>query len=83
MQDPSTGQEGHIPGALNSETETEEAIGQCKEKSLIDEQDGGYGWVCVICQLLITASTWGVNGVSRRLQSPSPLQHPSIAGLTW
>lgn len=31
-----------------------------------DEQDGGYGWVCVICQLLITASTWGVNGVSQQ-----------------
>lgn len=29
-----------------------------------DEHDGGYGWVCVICQLMITASTWGVNGVS-------------------
>ena len=28
------------------------------------EPDGGYGWVCVVCQLLITASTWGVNGVS-------------------
>lgn len=27
------------------------------------EPDGGYGWVCVICQLLITACTWGVNGV--------------------
>ncbi|KAJ2979382.1 hypothetical protein NQ176_g3289 [Zarea fungicola] len=24
------------------------------------EPDGGYGWVCVICQLLITACTWGV-----------------------
>lgn len=29
-----------------------------------DEHDGGYGWVCVVCQLMITASTWGVNGVS-------------------
>ncbi|KAL6867946.1 major facilitator superfamily domain-containing protein [Trichoderma novae-zelandiae] len=27
-----------------------------------DEHDGGYGWVCVVCQLMITASTWGVNG---------------------
>jgi hypothetical protein len=32
-----------------------------------DEHDGGYGWVCVVCQLLITASTWGVNGVSSLL----------------
>lgn len=29
-----------------------------------EEHDGGYGWVCVVCQLMITASTWGVNGVS-------------------
>lgn len=29
-----------------------------------EEQDGGYGWVCVLAQLLITAHTWGVNGVS-------------------
>lgn len=26
--------------------------------------DGGYGWICVLCQLLITANTWGINGVS-------------------
>lgn len=32
-----------------------------------DEHDGGYGWVCVVCQLMITASTWGVNGVSPSL----------------
>lgn len=30
----------------------------------IDDHDGGYGWVCVVAQLLITANTWGVNGVS-------------------
>lgn len=35
-----------------------------KDDSSIDEQDGGYGWICVLCQLLITACTWGVNGVS-------------------
>ncbi|KAF2099931.1 MFS general substrate transporter [Rhizodiscina lignyota] len=28
----------------------------------IEEQDGGYGWVCVFAMLLITAHTWGVNG---------------------
>lgn len=28
-----------------------------------DEQDGGYGWLCVVAMLLITAHTWGVNGV--------------------
>ncbi len=83
MQDPSTRQAGHPPGTPNSVMDTEEAIGQCKEKALTDEQDGGYGWVCVVCQLLITASTWGVNGVSRRLQklffSPESLDYR----LTW
>lgn len=29
-----------------------------------DESDGGYGWICVVAMLLITAHTWGVNGVS-------------------
>ncbi|KAF7596882.1 hypothetical protein BBP40_011927 [Aspergillus hancockii] len=28
-----------------------------KEKS-----EGGYGWVCVVAMLLITAHTWGING---------------------
>lgn len=28
-----------------------------------DEADGGYGWVNVICMLLLTAHTWGINGV--------------------
>jgi hypothetical protein len=32
--------------------------------SHIEEQDGGYGWVCVFAQLMITAHTWGVNGVN-------------------
>ncbi|KAF5007790.1 hypothetical protein FDECE_5914 [Fusarium decemcellulare] len=26
--------------------------------------DGGYGWVVVVSQLLITANTWGVNGIT-------------------
>lgn len=26
--------------------------------------DGGYGWVCTGCVLLINAHTWGVNSVS-------------------
>ncbi|KAF2725361.1 MFS general substrate transporter [Polychaeton citri CBS 116435] len=26
------------------------------------EVDGGYGWVCVVCMLLLTAHTWGING---------------------
>lgn len=35
-----------------------------KDGSSSHDQDGGYRWVCVVCQLLITACTWGVNGVS-------------------
>jgi hypothetical protein len=34
------------------------------------EIDGGYGWVVMIAMLLITAHTWGINGV--RLPYPSP-----------
>lgn len=30
----------------------------------LDDQDGGYGWIRVTCQLMITANTWGVNGVN-------------------
>ncbi|ETS06363.1 MFS general substrate transporter [Trichoderma reesei RUT C-30] len=41
--------------------ETLDGIG-VEEQLQPDEHDGGYGWVCVVCQLMITASTWGVNG---------------------
>lgn len=34
--------------------------------------DGGYGWVCVVGMLLITAHTWGVNGVSLLLAPSFP-----------
>ncbi|KAL6910647.1 major facilitator superfamily domain-containing protein [Trichoderma evansii] len=43
----------------NTETSVEDANQQQLQE---DEHGGGYGWVCVICQLMITASTWGVNG---------------------
>jgi hypothetical protein len=29
-----------------------------------EDIDGGYGWVNFLCMLLLTAHTWGVNGVS-------------------
>jgi hypothetical protein len=37
------------------------------EKQEVQQEgvDGGYGWVNVVCMLLLTAHTWGVNGVSR------------------
>lgn len=31
--------------------------------------DGGYGWINVICMQLLTAHTWGINGVSERWKS--------------
>lgn len=37
----------------NSEESTEEDI----------SVDGGYGWVNVASMLLVTAHTWGINGV--------------------
>lgn len=37
----------------NSEESTEEDI----------SVDGGYGWVNVASMLLLTAHTWGINGV--------------------
>ena len=37
------------------------------QSNVVDREDvvpdGGYGWVCVICFLLINAHTWGVNSV--------------------
>ena len=29
-----------------------------------EDIDGGYGWVNIVCMLLLTAHTWGINGVS-------------------
>jgi hypothetical protein len=50
--------------------ETLDGIG-VEEQLQPDEHDGGYGWVCVVCQLMITASTWGVNGVRPSTSSPA------------
>jgi hypothetical protein len=36
-----------------------------KQEVQQEDIDGGYGWVNVVCMLLLTAHTWGVNGVSR------------------
>ncbi|KAL7946315.1 major facilitator superfamily domain-containing protein [Trichoderma barbatum] len=47
-------------GTPISEETVENTVVQ--EQPRADEHDGGYGWVCVVCQLMITASTWGVNG---------------------
>ena len=27
------------------------------------EDEGGYGWVCVVCTFLINVHTWGINSV--------------------
>ncbi len=54
----------------SSESDTEMVMRKGNDKPSTGEQDGGYGWVCVICQLLITASTWGVNGVSQKMYIP-------------
>lgn len=46
--------------------------------------DGGYGWVNVACMLLLTANTWGVNGVgstlfSRLVGDTNGLNRPSVS----
>lgn len=46
------------------ELEVGSRIHDLEERKQTTEQDGGYGWVCVVAQLLITANTWGINGVS-------------------
>lgn len=33
------------------------------DRDLSTTSDGGYGWICVVAMLLITAHTWGINGV--------------------
>ena len=35
-----------------------------KQEVQQEDIDGGYGWVNVACVLLLTAHTWGINGVS-------------------
>ena len=47
--------------------------------TIIEEgPDGGYGWVCVVCMLLLTAHTWGLNGVSARLDSESKYHQGNV-----
>ena len=40
-------------------------VGEEAEKPQVDTiPDGGYGWICVVCNFWINAHTWGVNSVS-------------------
>lgn len=36
------------------------------DSGAIQDLDGGYRWVCLPWMLLITANTWGVNGVGQK-----------------
>ncbi|KAJ5812448.1 hypothetical protein N7474_008749 [Penicillium riverlandense] len=57
-----------------------------------NKSDGGYGWVCVVAMLLITAHTWGVNGAfgvylahyldSNTFPGTSELTYSFIGGLS-
>jgi hypothetical protein len=57
--------------AISSQVQNSSKIedGLSAAKSNEAEIDGGYGWVCVLCMLFITANTWGVNGVGCSLAS--------------
>jgi hypothetical protein len=51
-------------GEMPSEQFEESAAGLTNVASREDiPPDGGYGWVCTACVLLINANTWGVNSV--------------------
>jgi hypothetical protein len=53
-------------GEMPSEQFEESAAGLANVASREDiPPDGGYGWVCTACVLLINANTWGVNSVRR------------------
>lgn len=60
------GHERNVSGLImdeeNKHGDLEEAVGDMKEPTPAIP-DGGYGWVCVVCMLLFTANTWGINGV--------------------
>ena len=46
------------------------SIAQVEETRTVDTaknheiSDGGYGWVCVGCMLMIAVFTWAINGLS-------------------
>lgn len=40
--------------------------------------DGGYGWVCVICNAFINGHTWGINSVSEARYELLPLSYDPV-----
>lgn len=70
--------------------EQTDIIQEEKDRSL--PPDGGYGWVCVLCNALINAHTWGINSTygvflghylnSNAFPGTSPLAYAFIGGLS-
>jgi hypothetical protein len=52
-----------VPDAVPS-TEAVDELNLEKQPTQDEPADGGYGWVNVACMQLLTAHTWGINGVS-------------------
>lgn len=72
--------------------DVEEAETLQDEKDRALPPDGGYGWVCVVCNALINAHTWGLNSTygvflghylsSNAFPGTSPLAYAFIGGLS-
>ncbi len=56
------------PIAIQVEDETPHHASEREDIS----PNGGYGWVCVECVLMINAHTWGINSVCHPLNGIPP-----------
>ncbi|ETN36590.1 uncharacterized protein HMPREF1541_08868 [Cyphellophora europaea CBS 101466] len=78
------------PSDPTTDTEQPDSLQEEKDKSL--PPDGGYGWVCVVCNGFINAHTWGLNSTygvflghylsSNAFPGTSPLAFAFIGGLS-
>ncbi|KKY13477.1 putative mfs transporter [Diplodia seriata] len=88
---PDTSSEKDSSEVLDPETQPEKSAAASPQAPL-PPPDGGYGWVCVGCVVLINAHTWGVNssyGVflahylsTNAFPGATPLQFAFVGGLS-
>lgn len=99
---PAPGQRSSHPASSQVTVDDDLTVGQTVDveepQTLEDEKDkalppdGGYGWVCVACNALINAHTWGLNSTygvflghylsSNAFPGTSPLAYAFIGGLS-